>query len=174
MKNLNSNLNPSTKDCAANAAATTVALYSFETPGLKLDSGSLLDGFAEGYIWNVIYKNGVLTYLSEKQLREFLEAYYEEPIELLGIDNSWQDHVWLPDTDSWWEGRASLIEWVWDADQEMMYSSGRQPIVEHYIKFKREVNKYKLWKAPDGEVGSMTYFMRDAKRGHLHGCILAL
>lgn len=35
-------------------------------------------------------------------------------------------------------------------------------------------HKYKLWKAPDGEVGSMTYFMREAKRGHLHGCILAL
>jgi len=32
MKNLNSNLNPSMKDCAANAAATTVALNSFGTP----------------------------------------------------------------------------------------------------------------------------------------------
>jgi hypothetical protein len=35
-------------------------------------------------------------------------------------------------------------------------------------------SKYKVFKAPDGTQGSYSFFMREARMGHLHGCILAL
>lgn len=42
------------------------------------------------------------------------------------------------------------------------------------LKVVREAYSYQEWEAPDGTIGSKSYFMREAKRGHLHGLLLML
>jgi hypothetical protein len=36
---------------------------------------------------------------------------------------------------------------------------------------KEEHHSYTEWEAPDGKKGSFSFFMREANRGHLHGCL---
>lgn len=96
-------------------------MYEFHTT-----NGNFEDGHADGYIWNVVYRDGKPTFLSEEEIKAFLESYYEMEV-TLQEDNTWANYTWLPTVDPWWEGRVSLQEFVWDEEADAEYPSGRQP-----------------------------------------------
>lgn len=74
--------------------------------------------------------------------------------------------------------RESDDYWV-PAIKEWVGSNGTREEADDLWKLvdewaKQVAYSYKEWQAPDGETGSMTYFMREAEAGHLHGCLLVL
>ena len=75
----------------------------------------------------------------------------------------------------------SCMEWVgsngtrYDEEPDDLWAQVEewQNDPEGGLKVVKEGYDYRTYEAPDGTRGSISYFKREAMRGHLHGCVVA-